>query len=102
MDALQFNKAVSQHCEESSDKREMKKFELTAESKINILGKKLFRIKALIPFGNVREGDTGGWIEKEKNLSHFGNAWVYDNAEVFDNAWVFGNAKVYGNAKGEH
>ena len=53
----------------------MKKFELTTESKINIFGKKLFRIKALISFGNVREGDTGGWVEKEENLSHSGNAW---------------------------
>jgi hypothetical protein len=38
----------------------MKKFELTAESKINIFGKKLFRIKALISFGDVEEGETGG------------------------------------------
>ena len=60
----------------------MKKFELTTESKINIFGKKLFRIKALISFGNVREGDTGGWVEKEENLSHSGKAWVYDKACV--------------------
>lgn len=35
--------------------------------KINIFGKKLFRIKALISFGDVEEGETGGWIEKEEN-----------------------------------
>ena len=40
----------------------MKKFEMTTESKINIFGNKLFRIKALISFGNVKEGDTGGWF----------------------------------------
>ena len=77
----------------------MKKFELTAESKINIFGKKLFRIKALISFGDVEEGETGGWIEKEENLEQSsGNAWVYGNAEVSGNARVSGDAEVSGNA----
>ena len=89
----------------------MKKFELTAESKINIFGKKLFRIKALISFGDVEEGETGGWIEKEENLEQssgnarvygnvrvYGNAWVYGNAEVSGNAWVSGDAEVFGDA----
>lgn len=77
----------------------MKKFELTSESIVNIFGKKLFRIKALIEFGNVKEGELGGFVEKEENLSHDGNAWVYENAEVYGNAWVCGNAKVYGDAE---
>lgn len=78
----------------------MKKFELTAESKINIFGKKLFRIKALISFGDVEEGETGGWIEKEENLEQSsGDAWVYGNAEVYGNARVYGDAEVYGNAR---
>ena len=78
----------------------MKKFELTAESKINIFGKKLFRIKALISFGDVEEGETGGWIEKEENLEQSsGDAWVYGDAEVSGNAWVSGNARVSGNAE---
>jgi carbonic anhydrase/acetyltransferase-like protein (isoleucine patch superfamily) len=58
----------------------------------------------------VASGDLGGYIEKETNLSHYGNAWVsgnarvYENAmvsgnaEVYENAWVSGNAMVYGNA----
>ena len=99
----------------------MKKFELTANSKMH-LGKKLFQIKALISFGNVEEGDLGGFIEKEDNLSQSGDAWVYgnawvygdaevsgnaegsgnvwvfDNARVYGDAWVYGNARVYGNA----
>ena len=78
----------------------MKKFELTAESKINIFGKKLFRIKALISFGDVEEGETGGWIEKEENLEQSsGDAWVSGDAEVYGNARVYGNAEVYGNAR---
>ena len=77
----------------------MKKFELTSETKINIFGKKLFRIKALISFGNVEAGETGGWVEKEENVNQSGDAWVFDNAEVFDNARVSGNARVFGNAR---
>ena len=83
----------------------MKKFELTSEFITNILGTKLFRIKALVEFGNVKAGDLGGYVEKEENLSHEGNAWVCGNAEVcgdarvYGNAWVYGDARVYGNAE---
>ncbi len=95
----------------------MKKFELTAEFVTNVFGKKLFRIKALVAFGNVEKGELGGFIEKEDNLSHDGDAWVYGNAQVFGNAqvsgdarvsgdaqvygnaWVYGNAQVFGNAQ---
>lgn len=82
----------------------MKKYNLTTETKINIFGKKLFRIKALISFGPISAGEKGGWVEKEENLSQSGNAWVSDNAEVsgtacvFDNACVRGNAYVHNNA----
>lgn len=61
-------------------------------------GTVLHRIKALKSFDNVIKGDLGGWIEKEDNLSHTDNAWVYDNACVCDDARVYGNAKVYDNA----
>ena len=54
---------------------------------------------ALRSFGDVEEGDIGGFIESEKNLSHEGNCWVYENARVFGNAWVYGNAWVFGNAR---
>ena len=75
----------------------MKKYELTGESK-ECFGRKLFRIKALISFGNVKEGELGGWIEKEQNLSHFGNAWVGGNAQVYENARVWQDAQVYDDA----
>ena len=77
----------------------MKKFELTAEFVTNVFGKKLFRIKALVAFGNVEKGELGGFIENEDNLSHDGNAWVSGDAKVFGNAWVSGDAKVSGNAR---
>ena len=76
----------------------MKKFELTDEFVTNVFGKKLFRIKALVAFGNVEKGELGGFIEKEDNLSHAGNAWVSGNACVSGNARVSGNAWVSGNA----
>ena len=86
----------------------MKKYEFTGETKqVELLFRTatLHRIKAVAEFGVVKIGDIGGWIEKEENLSHEGNAWVcgdakvYGNAEVYGNAKVYGNAEVYGNAK---
>ena len=74
----------------------MKKFELISEFVTNVFGKKLFRIKALVAFGNVEKGELGGFIEKEDNLSHDGNAWVYGNAQVSGDARVFGNARAFG------
>lgn len=69
----------------------MKKFELTSEF-VTFLGKKLFRIKALISFGNVKEGELGGYVEKEENLDQSGDAWVYGNA---DYATVHGFGSEY-------
>lgn len=69
----------------------MNKYELTTNSKM-YSGKKLFQIKALISFGNVKEGDLGGFIEKEDNLSQSDNAWVYDEAMVYGKAIVSSNA----------
>ena len=81
----------------------MKKFEFTGETKTLLDGTVLHRIKALvrIEFGcmAVEIGELGGWIEKENNLSHDGNAWVFRNAEVYGNARVCGDARVYGNAE---
>ena len=82
----------------------MKKYELTEET-VTVYGKTLYRIRAVRDFGSVKTGEFGGYIEKEENLSHFGDAWVYGNAKVFGNArvsgnaWVYGNAKVYGDAR---
>lgn len=77
----------------------MKKFELTSEFITNVLGTKLFRIKALIEFGDVSAGELGGYIEKEENLAQDGNAWVYGDAKVCGNAEVCGDAD-YSTVKG--
>ena len=76
----------------------MKKFELTSETKV-VLGRTLYRIRALIAFGDVEADELGGWIEKETNLDQSGNAWVSGNALVYGNALVSGDALVYGNAE---
>ena len=84
--------------EAKKGRREMKKFELTTEFITNALGKKLFRIKALVEFGSVKAGELGGYAEKEENISQDGNAWVSGDARVYGNAWVSGDARVYGDA----
>ena len=74
-----------------------KKYEFTGKT-IEVCGRVLHRIKALRNFGFVQAGELGGFIEKEDNLSHEGNAWVFGNAKVYGNARIRENAQVYGNA----
>jgi len=79
-----------------------KKYELTDET-IEIDGHVLHRIRAVRDFTlndgtEIKKGDLGGFLEKEDNLSHEGNCWVYDNAKVFSDACVYGNAQVFNNA----
>ena len=76
----------------------MKKYELTDET-INIDGRTLHRIVATRSFGHILKGREGGWIEKEENLSHEGNCWVYKNAYVYDKAKILDNAKIFDNVK---
>ena len=70
------------------------KYILTEES-IKVGKKNLYRIKAIKDFGNVKEGEIGGFVESEKNLSQDGNAWIYDDAWVHGNAEVSGDAQVF-------
>ena len=77
----------------------MKKFELLTTDTKDLFGRKLFRIRALRDFGNVKAGELGGYVEKEGNLSHDGNAWICDNAEISGNAEIYGDAEIYENAK---
>ena len=76
-----------------------KKFELLLDDTIDVFGRKLFRIKAKINFGAVEAGELGGYIEKEDNLSVYGDAWVSGDAWVFVDAMVYGDAIVCGNAR---
>ena len=75
-----------------------KKYKLTDET-IEVEGKTLYRIEALKDFCEIKKGDKGGFIESEDNLSHEGNAWVYDNACVYGTACVYDDARVCGNSR---
>ena len=66
----------------------MKKYEFTGEEKLMSCGALVKRIK------RIHDGVIGGWIETEKNLDHYGNAWVYGDARVSGDAQVSGNARV--------
>jgi len=76
-----------------------KKYEL-----LSTQNSKLFRIRALKSFADVKEGAVGGFVESENNLSQEKSCWIYDNARVTGNASVRGcatirnKAKVYGKA----
>lgn len=47
----------------------VKKYELTTDTKMHF-GRKLFRIRALIDFGDVKAGDLGGFLEEVVKI-HF-------------------------------
>ena len=78
------------------------KYELTEEFKeIETLREgwlqkiKVYRIRALRAFADVKIGDLGGFVETKQNLSNMGNAWVYGNAEVCGDAEVYDNANIF-------
>ncbi|WP_429945718.1 hypothetical protein V5G99_08020 [Bibersteinia trehalosi] len=78
----------------------MKKYSLIESDRSNEK-QKLYQIKALKTFTTsngtkVKEGDLGGFISGEHNLSHEGNCWVANNAEVWDQACVSENAYLGG------
>lgn len=81
-----------------------KKYELTEETETLADGTVLHRIRAVMDFTLVDgtmiyAGDLGGWIEKEDNLSHNGEAWVGDDAQVFEDARVYEKALVHDKAQ---
>lgn len=79
------------------------KYKFTGETK-EYLGRVLKRIVCVEPFGHVKRGELGGWIETEENLSQLDEAWVsreaivYGNAAICSRAMVLDHACVYGNA----
>lgn len=68
---------------------------------------KLYRIVALKTFSclgmTIKEGEIGGYIQNEKNLSQEDNSWVAQTAKVFDNvtllnSYVTNDAQVFENS----
>ena len=60
---------------------ENKKYEFTGET-IKAYGRTLRRVRRL------RDGEIGGWIEAEKNLSQDGAAWISGAARIFGAARI--------------
>lgn len=74
------------------------KYQIRYDLYKRLYGRMLYRIQALKSFNDVKEGELGGYVGSEKNLSHGGNCWIYDEACVFDEAQIKDNARVYDNA----
>lgn len=72
---------------------ENRKYILTDETR-KVEDRILHRIKAVKNFNGVHEGDLGGWVESEDNLSQLGNCWVYDNAFAMNEARIFDDATI--------
>jgi NDP-sugar pyrophosphorylase family protein len=69
-----------------------KKYTLSETVKVG--QKEFYRIKAIKSFGNIAEGEYGGLVESEDNLSHDGNCWIYRGAMASDNSRVRDNAQL--------
>ena len=76
-----------------------KKYEILKDTEKIFFGRKVYKIRALKDFADVKKGDIGGFVESEKNLSQDGDCWIYGNAIACDHSKVSEHAKVYGNAK---
>ncbi len=74
------------------------KYELVSDDFIEQPSHKLFRIRALMDFDDVKAGELGGYIEKEANLSQRDHGWVSAQAKVYGDAKVWGDARVSGDA----
>ena len=70
------------------------KYEIT-----NIVGyrfkRKVYRIRALKDFGDVKKGYLGGYVSSYENLSQYGDCWIYDDAAVIDNALLENDSTVH-------
>lgn len=83
-----------------------KKYSILEDDCKTVNRKKVYRIRAMRSIeGIVSTGETGGYVEAEKNLSHEGRCWIRDEAvamgwsEVSEDAQIRDNAKAYGHAK---
>jgi len=68
-----------------------RKYEITTEFKYYD-GKKVYRIRALRDFDEVKAGDLGGYVDGYHNLSQEGHCWISQGAVVHERGYVSGNA----------
>ena len=74
-----------------------KKYKFTGKT-IEFNGHVLYQIQSLINLHNhfidVDEGDLGGWIESEDNLSQDGTCWVLPGSYIMDKSVIKRNAYI--------
>ena len=70
-----------------------KKYKLINETK-EWCGITLHRIEYLKDFADVEEGEKGGWIEKEENLSQDDDARVYGSLKLIDGCFYHTKEKT--------
>lgn len=75
----------------------MKKFELIDETR-EIMGVHVYRIRALCDFGKIKEGDLGGFVESERNLSHDGKCFIKGQAVALGETIITDDSIVCGTA----
>jgi UDP-3-O-[3-hydroxymyristoyl] glucosamine N-acyltransferase len=80
----------------------LKKYKLGPKDTISRGGTfvRVHRITALMDIAThgVKAGDSGGWVESRRTLSHDGDCWIGENAVVADACRVKDNALVTDNA----
>jgi len=80
----------------------MKKYMLLQEDTKMLGSAKLFRIRAVTELCNaagdviVVNGQLGGYVQAEKNLSHEGSCWLHDQSICCGKAAITGDAQIYG------
>lgn len=73
----------------------MAKYDILNDDSKTLYGRRVFRIK------RVSDGELGGYVEKEDNLSQLGECWIHGDSVVWGDARIRDNAQVFGDA-GEH
>ena len=77
---------------------ENRKYEIT-DITMEFEGRRLYRIRALKDFSDVKKGDLGGWVESEYNLSQNYNCWIYDEAKAMDRSRMYGDSAMHDYSK---
>ncbi len=76
-----------------------KKYQLLRHDTMVRDGRTLYRIQAVrqVRLG-VQKGALGGYVEREANLSHEGECWIFQEACVYEEARLTENACLYDQA----
>jgi len=77
----------------------MLKYEILEQAHQLPDGRKVYRIKAVRDFGNVKKGEIGGFVEADDNLSHDGLCWIANDAMALGRSRISGDALLRDRAR---